>query len=126
MGSLYLNVAVALFLHSIFTFFNNKMKEGNALYFPQCNTLWNTWIDRAIAELSIAVITVDCYQGRYHRTDLFLMMLYSITTYSFLSSSCVSISRCIQKEGVGIGKGRGIFPGKSINFSSPANCEKIQ
>lgn len=109
-----------------FSFFNDKLKEGNALYFPQHNTLWNLWIYRAIAELSIGIITVDCYQGRYHVTDLFLMMFYSITTYSCLSSSCVSISGCVQKEGVGLGKGRGIFPGKSINFSSPANCEKIQ
>lgn len=108
------------------TFFNDKLKEGNALYSPQRNTLWNLWIYRAIAELGIAIITVDCYQGRYHGTDLFLMMLYSITNHPRLSSSCVSISGYVQKEGGGLGKGIGIFSGKSINFSNPANCEKIQ
>lgn len=117
-----MNIAVAFFLH----FFNDKLKEGNVLYFPQCNTLWNLWIYRAIAELSIAIITVHCYQGRYHGTDLFLMMLYSITPYPSLSPSSVSISGCVQKEGGVLGKGRGIFLGKSINFSNLANCEKIQ
>lgn len=102
------------------------MKEGNALYLPPCRALWNLWIYRAIAELSITIITVDCYQGRYCGTGLFLMMLYSITTYSSLSFCCISISVHFLKEGAGLAKGRGIFPGKSINFSNPANCEKIQ
>lgn len=109
-----------------FYIFKDKLKQGNALHFPQCNTLWDLWIYRAGAELSVAIVTVDCYQGRYHGTDLFLMMLYSITTYPCLSSSCVSISGRVQKEGGGLGKRKGIFPGKSINFSNPANCEKIQ
>lgn len=107
-------------------FFKDRLKEGNALYFAPCKALWNLWIYSAIAELSITNITVDCYQGRYRGTNIFLMILYSITTYSSLSPCCVYFPVCFLKEGGGPGKGRGIFPGKSINFSNPANCEKIQ
>lgn len=97
-----MNITVVFFI-----FFNARLREGNALYFPPCKAFWNIWIYRAIADLSIAIITVDCYQGGYCGTDLFLMVLYSITTYSSLLPCCVSILVCFLKGG-GLGKGRGI------------------
>lgn len=105
-----------------YNFFNPILKKENTLYLPP----YKSMDLQSYSEAKCYYYHCGLLPGRYCETDLFLIMLYSVTTYFRLSPRCVSIFVHFLKGGGGLGKGRGIFPVKSIKFSNPANCEKIQ